>query len=253
MTSLPEAPAPGAEPEARLSPWQRAGRVFGRPAAAWQGLEHQVQWWMPLVLITVLQTVLSLATYRRVLVPMMLDQWDQAVANGSMQPEQASRMSDFFTHNPLAPVLVVGQQVIFLPVIVLFVALVLWFGCGFVLGTRFRYRQALEVVCWSSLVRVPETILTFVVGWFMQTFKGVHFGLAALLPEPETPNKLHSALAVLLDAIGPFSAWFVVVAVLGAAALSGAPRKNVAWVMVALYLALAVFFAAVAAMFTPGA
>jgi hypothetical protein len=41
--------------------------------------------------------------------------------------------------------------------------------------------------------------------------------------------------------------------VIGVAALSKAPRRNVAWVLVALYLAFGAFLAAVNALFNPGA
>jgi hypothetical protein len=69
----------------------------------------------------------------------------------------------------------------------------------------------------------------------------------------ETPSKLMTGLGVLLDALGPFSIWYLAVGILGTAALSGAPRKSVTWVMVGLYLAVMVFVAAIAAMFTPTA
>ena len=245
LTDAPRSPG--------LPVWKRAIRIFAQPADAWEGLERKVQFWIPLVLILLMNATFAAVTYHRVLVPMMLDQWDEAVANGQMQPEQVEKISDFFVNNPAAVALTVGQQAVILPLVMLLIAAVLWFGCGFVLGTKFRFRLALEVVCWASLVRIPETLITFAIAWFTETFKGIHLGLAALLPEPETPNKLHTGLAVFLDAIGPFGIWYLAVAILGASALSGAPRKNVAWVLIALYLALAGLFAAVAAAFTPGA
>ena len=140
-----------------------------------------------------------------------------------------------------------------MPIVMLLVALVGWFGIGFVLGTRFPYRLSLEVFTWAMLVRLPETILTFVIGWANETFKGIHFGLGALLPVEDVPTKFHTGLAVLLDAVGPFSLWYLFVTIVGCSALSGAPRKNVAWVLTALYLALTVVFAVVAAVFGPGA
>lgn len=236
-----------------ISTWERMVRIFASPSSAWEGLGHRARFWIPLVLLLVVNAVLSAATYHRVLVPMMLDQWDEAVVSGQMQADQVAKISEFFTHNPAAIAITVGQQAIILPVVMLFVALVVWFGCGFVLGTRFRYRLALEVVCWSSLVRLPETLITYGIGWFTQTFKGIHLGLAALLPEPEVATKFHTGLAVFLDALGPFGIWYLAVSILGASALSGAPRKNVAWVLGALYVALAALLAAVAGAFSPGA
>ena len=44
----------------------------------------------------------------------------------------------------------------------------------------------------------------------------------------------------------------LVVTVLGAAALSGAPRKSVAWVLSSLYLVVTACVAVIAALFAPG-
>jgi hypothetical protein len=67
----------------------------------------------------------------------------------------------------------------------------------------------------------------------------------------EPPTRLQTFLGGFLDAIGPFGIWYVAVVILGATALSGAPRKSVTWVVVGLYIAIAIFFSALGAMFTP--
>ena len=59
-----------------------------------------------------------------------------------------------------------------------------------------------------------------------------------------------TGVGFFLDAIGPLAVWYLVVVVLGAAALSGAPRKNVAWALGALYVVLMMCFAALGAMFS---
>ncbi len=81
--------------------------------------------------------------------------------------------------------------------------------------------------------------------------KGVHVGFGLLLPEPETPRRILVFLGALLDALGPLSVWYVTVMIIGAAAVSGAPRKQVAWVLGGLYLALVLVFASLGAMFSP--
>jgi hypothetical protein len=170
-----------------------------------------------------------------------------------MEQAAMDRMTSFFTDNPAAMWIVVGQQLIVWPVLALLTALVVWFGGGFVLGTKLRYRQALDVVCWAGIVKWPAILIAFALAWQKETFKGVHLGLGALVPEAETPSKLQMGLTTFLDFIGPFEAWWLVVAVIGVAALTRAPRRNVAWVLVALYLAFGAFLAAVAAFFNPGA
>ena len=252
MTTEIAAPTGDSPLETGLSPVERATRVFTAPARAWSGLEWQKQWWIALLVQIVLQVGLTLATYQRAMVPMMMDQWDQAVVNGQMPAEQADKLATFFQHDPRAMAIVVGQQVVAGAFFTLLIALVVWFGISFLLGAKFRYRLALEVVCWAALVQLPETIGTFTWAWAQETFKGIHFGLAVLLPEIEHPTKLHTGLAVLMDSIGPFRIWYLVVLILGCSALSGAPRRNVSWVMVGLYFTMTVFIAAIAAAFTPG-
>jgi len=246
--SVPEPAAP-----ARLSPIVRAGRIFARPTAAWDDLKERGQWIPPLLVSLVLWVGLQAASFHHVTVPMMLDAWSEQVANGRMEQATMDKMSDFFTQNPAAMWIVLGQQFVFWPILTFLVALVVWFGGGFVLGTRLRYRQALDVVCWSGIVTWPAIVLTFALAWQKQTFKGIHLGLGALIPQGDTPDKLRTGLTMFLDFFAPFEAWRIAVAVIGVAVLSGAPRRNVAWVLVALYLAFGAFLAAVNALFNPGA
>ena len=93
--------------------------------------------------------------------------------------------------------------------------------------------------------------MTALVAWNRETMKGVHIGFGLLLPETDTPSKLMTWFGAVLDAMGPLSIWYVVVLVLGAAALSGAPRRNVAWVLGSLYLVLVLLFASLGTLFSP--
>jgi Yip1-like protein len=250
--SSAEPTVPVLSPPVRLSPIARAVRIFARPATAWDDLVERGQWLAPLLASLVLWAGLQALCFDHVTVPMMQDAWNDAVSAGRMEQAQMDKMMAFFS-GPTARWIVVGQQAIFWPILTLLVALVVWFGGGFVLGTKLRYRQALDVVCWSGLVSWPAIVLTFALAWQRQTFKGIHLGLGALIPEGETPDKLRTGITMFLDFFAPFEAWRIAVAVVGVAALTGAPRRNVAWVLVALYLAFGAFLAAVNALFNPGA
>jgi len=250
--SSAEPTVPVLSPPVRLSPIARAVRIFARPATAWDDLVERGQWLPPLLASLVLWAGLQALCFDHVTVPMMQDAWNDAVSAGRMEQAQMDKMVAFFT-GPTARWIVVGQQAIFWPILTLLVALVVWFGGGFVLGTKLRYRHALDVVCWSGLVSWPAIVLTFALAWQRQTFKGIHLGLGALIPEGETPDKLRTGITMFLDFFAPFEAWRIAVAVIGVAALTGAPRRNVAWVLVALYLAFGAFLAAVNALFNPGA
>ena len=110
-----------------------------RPASAWGGLKQRSQWWFPLVVMMVFVAAATALLHHRAIVPMIAEGWDQQVANGQIQPQQAQRMEEFF-NSPLGMGLSVAQQVILLPISTLVVALLIWFGVGFVLGTGMKYR-----------------------------------------------------------------------------------------------------------------
>jgi len=108
------------------------------------------------------------------------------------------------------------------------------------------------VAAWSALITIPATFVTGGLAWTQESLRHATLGLGTLLPDLETPNKLMAGVKAFLNFIGPFSVWSLVVTILGASALSGAPRKPVAWVSVGLFLVFALFGAAMAAMLGPG-
>jgi hypothetical protein len=229
----------------------RAIAIFVRPGRAWDGLESRVQWWFPLLVILAVNAAGIVLLHDRALMPMLTESWDRQVSEGQMSSEQVQHIEDFMDSGA-GRAITAAQQLVVFALVNFVTALVVWFGVSFLLGAKLRYRLALEVVCWSSLVGVPAQLLTFALAWFKESFRGVHVGFAVFLPEMDPPGKLMTGLGVVLDAIGPFGIWFVAVGVIGATVLSGAPRRSVAWVMASLYLVVSIFGAALAAFFTPG-
>lgn len=250
MDTAPARNAPAPAPEAGVSVFARLVAVFASPARAWDGLQSRAQWWFPVLLVMLVQTVSGFLLYDRAILPMIVSRWEQAVETGQMTGEQLASAEQMMSQPMWRAFTVVQQDVVWF-LMVLVSALAVWFGVGFILGSRMRYRHALEVVAWSSLVMIPAMILTSVLAWSRGTIEGVHVGFAALLPAAESPGKLMTGLKVFLDGIGPFSIWYLVVAVFGASALSGAPRRPVAWVVTVLYVVLLMIMAALSAIFTP--
>jgi len=244
----PAAPPPGS---ASLSLVQRAVAMFVRPTSAWSGLESRSQWWFPVLVIMVISAGLGAALFQRALLPMMSETWEQAVSDGRMTSEQVDRMETFMS-GPVGLCMIVGQQAIAWPIILLLSALGVWFGVGFVLGTKFRYRLAFETVAWASLITLPAQLLGAALAWSRETMRGLHTGFGILVPESDPPTKFQTALGFFLDSIGPLSLWYLAVVIIGAAALSGARRKSVAWVLGGLYVAIMIFFSALGAMFNRG-
>ena len=236
--------------EPTMSVGARAIAVFIHPTRAWTGLTRRAQWWFPLLIILIVGCGGSALLQNRALVPMMSETWDEQVQSGRMTAQAVEKLEDFFA-SPAGYAVIAGQNLVVTVLVVLLVGLVIWFGVGFVLGTGLKYRLALEIAAWASLINVPAQIIAFAEAWALQTFKGVHVGFGALLPS-DSHAKLIVALRVFLDGVGPFAIWYLAVSVVGAAALSGAPRKSVAWVLTSLYLLLTACIAAISALFAPG-
>lgn len=251
MTSASTPDATPASAPASLSFPQRLVAIYARPTEAWAGLRERAQWWLPLIIALVVTTAGTVALHERAYLPMLTAQWDEAVADGQMPAAQADQMEAFFA-GPAGLAFLVGQQVVAFPLITLVMALLVWFGVGFALGVPMRFRWAFEVTCWAWLVSLPGTLLTYALAWVKESFEGVRIGFGLLVPEPETPNRLLTGLATFLDGLGPFQIWWLVVVILGAAALSGAPRRAVARSLSAIYVVVLLVVAGLAAMFSRG-
>lgn len=250
-----ESPEPSAAPVAglaSLSPVQRAIAIFTRPAAAWDGLAQRGQWWIPFLIVLVVTVGGYAFIYQRAQLPTILDAIEERVSSGDMTADQLHSIEAFYS-SPAGMALMMGITAVTFAAMPFVIALLVWFAVGFVLGAPFRYRQALEVSTWSSLVTVPPILLWNAFAWIRQNLHGVHVGFGVLLPEAGPDDKLLRALGVFLDWIGPFGIWHVAVAVLGAAALSGAPRKSVAWALGVTYVVSGLVAAALAALAPGGA
>ncbi len=253
MTDPPPAPAMTPDPAPAppgMSLLGRAVAVFVRPSQAWGGLEDRSQWWFPFLVMMVVSAAWSALLFPRAIVPMVLENLEAQVASGQVPAEQLVATERIMT-GPVGIAFGVGSQTVVQGVMVLITAALVLFVVSFVLGVRFRFRLALEVTSWAWLVHLPAYVATGALAWIKESMLGVHVGFGALLPEPETPSRMLYGLGNGLDALGPLSVWPVVVAILGASALSGAPRKSVAWVLGGLYLVLSILLAGLSAMNAP--
>jgi len=233
------------------SPFARAVRIFVRPTQAWGGLQTRAQWWFPLAVLMLFSVLFATVLHDRAILPMTTDRWDEMVENGQMTAEQRDKAEESL-QMPAMRAVMIGTQALTWPVMLLLSALGVWFGISFLLGVKMPYRLAFEASAWSSLISLPGQILTGLLAWNRQSLAGVHVGWAALLPEAESPSKLLAGITTFLDMIGPFSIWSLVVLIIGATTLSGAPRRQAAWVLAGIYLVYAVIGGCVAGMFAPG-
>src|SRR5262245_51026496 len=109
MTVVAEPAGPASPSPARLSPFQRTARIFARPATAWDDLKERGQWAFPLLVGLIVWVGLQAAAFDSVTVPMMQEQWANAVADGRMEAAQAQQAEQFMTSS-IARWIVLAQQ-----------------------------------------------------------------------------------------------------------------------------------------------
>jgi Yip1 domain len=252
VTQAPNAAETPAQDRPGMSPFPRAVAVFTKPTGAWAGLQHQVQWWFPLLVMLVCSAIVLVAVYQRAVVPMNAEQFDRMIDAGRMTAEQAAQAEQRMS-GPMGLVIGLVSQAVFVPIIMLLLAAGVAFGVSFIVGAKLPFRQAFEVVLWSNLVMIPAGFLTAILAWSKETMRGIHLGPGILVPMSDPPEKWQMGLGSFLDAFGPFEIWTVALVILGASALSGGSRKSITWAIVGLYLAARLLGAALAALFTPGA
>jgi len=253
MEMMTQPPATTAQSEPVMSILSRSVAVFARPAEAWAGLERRGQWWFPLVLGILVSVIGTGLTYQRALVPTILAQFDRQVESEQITQAMADQMTERMS-GPFGLGMNLGSIVVVLPLVTLATALLPWLGAGFMLGRRFRYRDAFVVTAWAGLVSLPAQILTSVLAWTSETMTNLHIGFGVLLPVEDPPSKLMVGLGTFLDhGIGPFAIWYLAVLVVGTAALSGAPRRSVILVLGGVWLAVLAIISVLAAVLAPGA
>lgn len=253
MSTVNEPVASPGAPRPTLSVWSRAAAVFARPAQAWAGLEHRAQWWFPILVSVLVSIVGTLLVYQRAIVPAQLAQFEQQVEAGQLPAEAMARVEEQLG-SPLSMGFAVGAILVAVPLMTCVFALLPWIAAGFLLGRRFRYREAFAVTAWAGLVAIPGQLLTYVLAWINESMTGVHTGFGVLLPAEDPPSKLMVGLGTFLDqGIGPFALWYVLVVALGAAALTGGDRRRVILTVGTVWLVVLAIVSVVAGLFAPGA
>jgi hypothetical protein len=227
-----------------MSILSRSVAVFARPAQAWAGLERRGQWWFPLLLSAVVSIVGTGLTYQRAIVPTQLAEFDRQVEAGQIPPDAVDGIERGMSSPLTVTVTLVSMALALLP----------WLAAAFMLGRRFRYRDAFVVTSWAGLVSLPAQVLTSVLAWTNESMTNLHTGFGVLLPVEDPPSKLMVGLGTFLDqGIGPFALWYLAVLAVGTATLSGAPRRSVMLVMGGLWLLVIGIISVVAAVVAPGA
>ena len=233
-------PAPAAEPS-DVAVRARRGHLHATRGGV-GGLREHAQWWFPVLIVLVVAASTAGILHNRAIVPMVEDQWQDAVSNGQMPPEQEGQARGLLRQPRRARHLDRAD------------------GASFVAPDSVRRRR--RGVVRSGLragqeVRLPIVARGRVVG------RARHHSRAGADDRDRVVQARPCAGCMPVSAScsptrtprpgctrfwascwmrsGRLSIWYVAILIIGAATLSGAPKRSTAWVIGGLYLALSVF------------
>lgn len=240
-TSAPAAPA--------MTSWQRVFAIFTGPRAAIAGLTERPTFLLPMVVFLIVVLGQTLLIYQPAIVPMQIEQMEKKVDAGQMSPEALDHMEEMM-RTPVAEAWGVGIAVIVVALINLLIAGLVLVAMNFVLGAHMTFRQAWSLTWWTSLISIVSVVLSTVMTMATGKFP-VHLGLGVLAPPEQATSRLGIFAGSLLDAVSPFTLWWLAVLVIGASVMSGKAVRAVGWTFAAFYLVFMLIGAGLGAMVTP--
>jgi hypothetical protein len=231
-------PAPVASSdEAAWSFPRRFVAVFTSPKALFEHLEHRPSWFVPLLVSLALVAVYSIVLWNPVILPEMLTRFEE---QGT--PDQAvETMTRIGLPISLGTAFVFGAGFTFL------IALVVQAVGGFLLGGKITYKQALSIVCHTSLISVPAMAVLIPLALVAKTAQ-VSVGPGMLFPASSAEGFGGKFLAHFLSSIDVFRIWQVALTALGVSVIGRVSRSKALMALAIAYLLFAILGSALGAM-----
>src|SRR5258705_12081342 len=145
MEDLPSSAPVASSDEPAWSLPRRFVAVFTSPKALFEQLEHRPSWFVPLLVSLALVAVYSIVLWNPVILPEMLTKFE----------EQGTPDSAVETMTRIGLPISLGSAFVFGTAFTFLIALIVQAVGGFLLGVKITYKQALSIVCHTSLVSVP--------------------------------------------------------------------------------------------------
>ena len=220
-------------PQAEISVVGRILRVFYAPSETFEAVSERrstADWLVPtLMLAAVMYVCLHLIT------PIYISEAMEQ-ARQQMPAEQADKIESSEDAVRISGLIggVIG------PFGMLFIGAAMYLLVGKLLGGLLNYGQCLAIVAYTSLIAIPQYIVTTPLALAQETTK-VQLGLGMFLSE----EARESFGGALLSSIDPFLIWMIVVAGLGLS-IVGQIERSRAYASVAaislIFLAIGAFF-----------
>ena len=238
-------------PVAPLSVTDKFIGILTEPASTFENLRQAgmraSDWLVPVLILTI---VIAAATYIQMTDPAMKEQlrqkteqqFDEQVASGKMTPQQKEQaISMMEKMGSLQAIFAVGGVIIFVPVVLLLMALIYWLILKFGFKGSAAYSMIFAAAALTTYIGAIDQIVILLISIVTKNFYAT-FSLGFFM----APN-LTSPAYKLISALDPISIWSSYVMALGFSKVSGVSKGKtltlvfglwIAWVLVGAFVKL---------------
>jgi hypothetical protein len=231
---------PGTASPAGGAPWpfpRRFVALFTSPKALFEELERRPSWFVPFAISLLLVILYSVVLWNPVILPEMLARFEeQGTPDSAVQT-----MTSIGLPISIASAVIIGGAFTFI------VAWIVQVIGGFLFGGSLSYKQALSVVCHTSLVSVPAMVVLIPLALVAKTAQ-VSVGPGMLFPSAQAEGFPAKLISYFLSTVDLFRLWQVALTAVGVSVIGRIPRGKAMFGLFTAYFLVALIGSAISAM-----
>jgi len=224
----------------------RAFALVSSPRSVFEEFIDHPSWFWTTVVTCVIAGIIGFIMWNSVIAPYAIEQAQSKGATG----EQLARVEQMYSSPQFRIVGSCGAAVMNFVVIVA-IGLGLFALTSFLMGGKATARQSLAVAAHAMLVHIPKAIIVVPLAIARQD-PTITLGPGALMPVSDATGFVGKGTAIFLSYFDLFNLWSVALCILGMSVVSRLPVKQVAGVIVGGFLACAILFSLLGAIFQGG-
>ena len=224
----------------------RAFSLISSPRSVFEEFIDHPSWFWTTVVTCVIAGIIGFIMWNSVIAPYAIEQAQSKGATG----EQLARVEQMYSSPQFRIVGSCGAAVVNFVVIVA-IGLGLFALTSFLMGGKATARQSLAVAAHAMLVHIPKALIVVPLAIARQD-PTITLGPGALMPVSDATGFVGKGTAIFLSYFDLFNLWSVALCILGMSVVSRLPTKQVAGVIVGGFLACAILFSLLGAIFQGG-
>jgi Yip1-like protein len=224
----------------------RAFALISSPRSVFEEFLDRPSWFWTTIVTCVIAAIIGFIMWNSVIAPYAIEQAQAKGATG----EQLARIEQMYSSPGFRVVGSCGAAVVNF-VLIVAIGLGLFALTSFLMGGKATARQALAVAAHAMLVHIPKAIIVVPLAIARQD-PTITLGPGALMPVSDATGFLGKGTAIFLSYFDLFNLWSLALCILGMSVVSRLPAKQVAGVIVGGFLACAILFSLLGAIFQGG-